>query len=366
MRHLLLAWASQWANLMRQVLLLTVVLTACGTRESLSGTGESEAVDAEAMRVFASFTHASWKAARNPTFGTVGHLEALTSATMPELPTRRQSVLKLLERNPTLFRLSEGADHFLVEREEEDDLKMTHVRLRQVVRGVPVYHGEVVAHLGPEGDLRTLDAHVSPEADKVSTTPQWTSEAALAMAKGYVEREMGEFVWRRPPEASLVIHHDERGAARLAYHVTMPVTGTDRVATFEVFVDAQNGAVFDAWDGLTALKGSGVGCQGKVRALEISQTNTGYALLDVSRTPNGIVTMDAQNRSTLPGQVVVSNTPTSWDGTGPAAGSAVDAHVSLGTIYDYFKSKHQRLGIDGKDGAIVASVHFQTGYANAF
>ena len=48
------------------------------------------------------------------------------------------------------------------------------------------------------------------------------------------------------------------------------------------------------------------------------------------------------------------------------AGAAVDAHYYAGIVYDYYKTHHARLGIDGNNGAIVASVHFQSRYDNAF
>jgi len=49
-----------------------------------------------------------------------------------------------------------------------------------------------------------------------------------------------------------------------------------------------------------------------------------------------------------------------------APGAAVDAHFYAGLVYDYYKTHHARLGIDGNNGQIVSSVHFQSRYDNAF
>src|SRR6185436_8697779 len=44
----------------------------------------------------------------------------------------------------------------------------------------------------------------------------------------------------------------------------------------------------------------------------------------------------------------------------------VDAHAFAGSVYDYFKTTFNRLGIDGKNAAIISTVNFDVAYDNAF
>lgn len=351
---------------MRKLPLLSLFLVACGTGSLVPVSESQKEIDDEAMKALVEDTQASWQGHADRAFATPAHLEALTRVAMPEAETRSASLLKLLARNPRLFRLENAARDLQIEREEEDELKMTHVRLRQFVHGVPVLHGEMLAHFGQDGDLKSLDAHISSQAENVSTTPTVTAEDALAKAKGIVQKELSDYEMRYETENTLVVHHDEGSSARLAYHVKLPVIGKDRLANFEVFVDAHTGEVFDSYDSIETATGSGLGVRRDTKTINISEVNGRYALLDGTRTPNGIRTFDCRNGTTLPGQLVVSNTMTDWDTNSRAPGAAVDAHFYLGVVYDYFKKNHGRAGIDGQDGQLLANVHFQQGLNNAF
>ena len=45
---------------------------------------------------------------------------------------------------------------FEVQKVEIDELKMAHTRVRQVFDGVPVWEGEAIVHLQPDGELSTI------------------------------------------------------------------------------------------------------------------------------------------------------------------------------------------------------------------
>jgi bacillolysin len=63
---------------------------------------------------------------------------------------------------------------------------------------------------------------------------------------------------------------------------------------------------------------------------------------------------------------VRSKDPTRWDESGDAAGAAVDAHAYVAATWDHFARVHGRLGWDGKNKGVHATVHFGRRYANAF
>jgi len=67
-----------------------------------------------------------------------------------------------------------------------------------------------------------------------------------------------------------------------------------------------------------------------------------------------------------PGDLVRSNNLESWDVGGAGAGSAVDAHAYAGMVYDYYAKKHNRAGIDGQNGPLISTVHYDKNFVNAF
>jgi thermolysin len=77
-------------------------------------------------------------------------------------------------------------------------------------------------------------------------------------------------------------------------------------------------------------------------------------------------TYTASGREALPGKLVTSASPNSWDNGGAAAGAAVDAHAFAAITYDYLASVHARRSIDGADGPLDVVVHWGQGVMNAF
>jgi thermolysin len=190
-------------------------------------------------------------------------------------------------------------------------------------------------------------------------------DAAIAAATRDLANDIpaNETSWRRAPSARLVIYGE--GTPTLAYHVQLRVAGK-WIANMEYAIDARTGAVLGKYDDIQTITGTGTGVLGDTKTLQISQANGGYSLVDSTRTPNGISTYDAQNGQNTPGTLESSTTTSTWDTQSTAPGAAVDAHYYAGLVYDYYKTHHNRLSIDGNNGAIVSSVHFQSNYDNAF
>jgi MYXO-CTERM domain-containing protein len=106
----------------------------------------------------------------------------------------------------------------------------------------------------------------------------------------------------------------------------------------------------------------------------------------MTRTPNGIRTYDYANQPSATctndqnpdgcldqwlnahpnGTLLSSTDKNTWDATGTNKGSAVEAHYYAGLVYDFYKSKFGRNGIDNADMEIQSNVHFSTSFANAF
>ncbi|MET8325604.1 M4 family metallopeptidase [Streptomyces sp. NPDC005181] len=155
----------------------------------------------------------------------------------------------------------------------------------------------------------------------------------------------------------------------------------------EVYVDANIGGIALSYNNIDAAdaapgKGTGIRVDGSEVELDINkETGGSYTLVDstrdmFARTGGQIRTYDAQRKSysLVAGGPVTEDIPLAtsasdrFDATNTSSG-AVDAHLNAAKVYEYFKDKLGRDGVDGKDGTIYSVVNVASNgkdYANAF
>ncbi|MGE6762416.1 M4 family metallopeptidase [Corallococcus interemptor] len=92
-----------------------------------------------------------------------------------------------------------------------------------------------------------------------------------------------------------------------------------------------------------------------------------YSLEDSTR-GKGVVTYDANNKTTASGQTKITDDNDKWgEATDPArAKAAVDAHYGAATTYDFYKNILGRDSIDGAGEKLTSYVHVRNNYVNAF
>ncbi len=312
-------------------------------------------------------TGARWTAVIHAQLGTPEHLSASSNVRIADGATASQTVVAFLTKHKDLFKMIDPASELEAAREERDDLGMTHARFRQVTRGVPVMGGELYAHFDKSGALASIDAHWVPGLDAITTTAAIDSDAAIARATSDLANDLptSAMSWSRAPVATPIVFADGERAPRLAYRVQLR-TGGYWTSKMEYAIDAASGEVLSKYDDIQTIAGTGAGVMGDTKALQIATATGGYQLRDTTRTPNGIVTYTSAQSQTTPGTLLTSTTTSAWDTGVTGAGAGVDAHFYAGIVYDYYKTHHARAGIDGNDGQIVSSVHFQSRYDNAF
>ncbi len=211
------------------------------------------------------------------------------------------------------------------------------VRFRQLASGLPVLGGELVVRLDERGGVLSVNAETVP-ADGVPTEPAVTAAAAVSAAVAVVAAA------RRLPATQLI-----PGVPALwVYNPT--------VFTPELFAN------YLVWR-LDVGSPSGL-----FRELVLVDASTGAVLLHFNQIDS------ARNRMThdmghssdpdaLPGVFVCGEAdPACAAGDADAAA----AHRFAGDAYDYFSGRFGRDGIDGAGMTITSSVHFGSGYENAF
>ncbi|HKQ80210.1 MAG TPA: M4 family metallopeptidase [Blastocatellia bacterium] len=255
---------------------------------------------------------------------------------------------------------------------EEDDLGLTHVRLKQLHQGLPVFGGQIVTHLDNER-ARPLSGN-SFEIGNVKTTPTLTPEEALQKAKeklGY----SGKFSREPQVELMLLPHavfkevQDTR--VTLVYRVELPVEdGSEKTGLHQYFVDARDGSVVWYYDNL--MKGTGHSVySGDVQVASSRQFVFGsglrFVMQDFGR--GGMFVTDMNNSSDLSvtGMIFIDNDDIWGDvqTNNNRQSAAVDAHHGAALTWDYFLSGYGRRGIDGNGYRLRSRVHWGVNIFNA-
>jgi len=277
-----------------------------------------------------------------------------------------------------------------------------HVRLQQDYRGLRVWGGQAILHLGADGAEGPMtDALV--RSVQVEPSPNLEPAEALAVAH---DLEAPQGAYARPPAVELVVYPEtalhRTGAGpgeadaldftarvvrqHLAYHIHLELANGPRETRHDDYlVDAHTGAVVRKWSSLFTLKsparrkGKPATTIGKSQysgEVELGSLAApcGFVLSDPTR--SNISTRDLAGGRSGKGVLYVSKDGHWGDGQNydPSRGSrsangqtaAVDAHYGLQTTWDFYKNILGRNGIDGKGRTAYNLVHYDTGYDNAF
>jgi len=268
-----------------------------------------------------------------------------------------------------LFGINDGYKEFRAVNRFHDNLGLTHVRLQQVHRSIPVWARETIVHLDAKDNVYLIAGDTLP-IPQIDTEPTLTIAEALAV----VEADFGPLGERT--EAELVIYTDTMRIPRLCY----AVAASRDLQRWQYFVDADTGRIIhkynDVWN--AAVQGSGTDLTGQSRNFTGWDHGQGtYFMIDSTRPwktqdpapPDSfgignVVIMDMMNG--MPeGQFQMRYvTSTAANGGWDATGVTAAYHMKL--ICDYFSNTLGRASIDGQGMNAVCNIHLGSNYANAF
>ncbi len=301
--------------------------------------------------------------AKKPIFG---------SGSQDELERAKQISLEVL-RNRASLRSTGNPDELKVQKVEIDDLKMAHTRVRQTVNEIPVWEGEAIVHLQPDGELSTVTDELK-ENIAVNTKPNFSAAEALNLV---LTTQKSAAKMTETPKVDLWIYRAE-DRDHLAYRVEIPrLDGSKHTSIPVIFIDAQTGEKIFEYNNLQTGSGSSL-YSGTVN-ITTSVAGSTYYMEDTTRRMGTFNMNNTGNTTTGTGgtQSRYTGTDDVWSATNERAG--VDAHYGAAMTYDYYKNVHGRNGINGSNGpgttaaaanssiSLVASrVHFGSNYNNAF
>ncbi|MEQ1728409.1 MAG: M4 family metallopeptidase, partial [Vicinamibacterales bacterium] len=208
------------------------------------------------------------------------------------------------------------------------------VRLQQLHRGVPVIGGEIVVNLAADKSILSVTGKLLPRV-RLSTraTVLTTDAAAMAVRVTAIEHRVpDDELVAAPPQLwvySPMLIGEEGDNPRLVWRHEVTHTSALNIRQM-VLTDARTGEV----------------------ALSFNQVEEARNRL----------TYTASNGYTLPGTLQCAEATS-------ACGGDVDAqlaHQYAADTYDFYLSQHGRDSWNGIGGSVVSTVHYGSGYLNAF
>jgi len=227
-----------------------------------------------------------------------------------------------LEANSGLYGMDDPKGELSLERVEQDGLGMTHLRLTQTYKGVPVYGSDLAFHFSEDGMIKAVNGSYHPGID-LSVQPGIGREEAVAAAMSHLGRDAVP-AGDEPPQ--LMVLPQGGSSTVLVWKVTLE---SDEPLRMVYFVDAGDGGIVAAYD-----------------ALEDVRDRRTYT---------------ANYGTSLPGTLMMT------EGS-PWTGDSVvnDAHYNAAMTYDYYMNTFGRDSINGQGMTIKSTVHYGSAYNNAF
>lgn len=273
---------------------------------------------------------------------------------------------QFLRNSKALFRLNEATDDFAMKKIEKDELGMSHAKLQQTYKGIPVWGSELILHGDRNNTVIEVNGRFTPDLD-VDATPTVSASNALNIALAdlgpadyrWQNAEQEKIIrqvfkdssktWKPNPEVIITPRKGDfdKGEYRLAWKITIAVDGA-KMGNWEYFVDAKTGEIINKFNSLPDAVGSGVSNYNGTVTIYSHWTSSNYQMIDTIR---NIKTYNYDG--TVPGTLLTDN-DNYWDQNN----SAVDVHWGIGNVYDFYKNVFNRNSFDNAGAQIVNTVNY--------
>jgi Zn-dependent metalloprotease len=143
-------------------------------------------------------------------------------------------------------------DEYEVKKVSIDELKMAHTRVQQTIDNVPVWEGEAIVHLNPDGTTAEVTDDLK-DSIAINTQANFSDKDAVKMAKQFYKES--KHLTEEPTADLWIFRADDRD--HLVYRVQMRrEDGTKDTAMPVIFVDAQTGENVYEYDNLQTATGA--------------------------------------------------------------------------------------------------------------
>ncbi len=282
--------------------------------------------------------------------------------------------------NQNIFE-KESSVKFNFTQTNSDEVGLTHQRFQQLYQGVPVdgailnthsKNGKIISFNGRLAGFNTPDYAPSFSEQQALNAAlkhigakkyKWElpeEEKFMQKVKGTSYFPVGKLVWYAPDGDFK--NKPLRKAWKFSIYAHDPMSFND------VLVDAQNGQILNMHDRIHHANTNGTAVTGYngTQTITTDSYNGSYRLRETVR-GNGINTFN-MNRGTSYGNAVdFTDADNYWNNVNTNLDQyATDAHWGLEKTYDYFFNVHNRNSLDNNGIQLLAYVHYDENYYNAF
>jgi len=305
---------------------------------------------------------------------TVKFLKGRLSTSVPgvDLHTTVENAWRdLLQKYAARLNLDTNDGSFLLQQLKQDKLKKTHVWYQQAVEGIPIWGKQVVYHLNEKNQGYLFQGDYLPRKKYLTIQEKISLDEALQITQKTLNMDNYQL-----QQAELNYYPDSENKLQLAYKLEITQGLEQR---WLVFVDAVQGVVLHQIQNIhTAgelISATGVNLNGDRVSFNAWFEGDEYFLIDPSlpksdslydplngpKSLGDTFIFDAQESDGSEVKFVNNLSPiANWD---PAAVSAMQNTLS---VYDYYLQTFNRKSIDDKNKNLLAVVHFDESYNNAF
>lgn len=239
-------------------------------------------------------------------------------------------------------------------------------RWQQTINGVPVYGAMLVVNARQDGSLLSINGETSP-ALSLDTTPATSAADGASAALDYTVVRSGEARETLVPLAPQLVVYDARIVTpqtryqpRLAW-LTEVVSTVGAPVRQIVLTDAVTGEVLFTFNKIHSAPWIDPDTALAVPSAPSIAPVIGPRVLG---SPD-MATYDGNNLQTLPGTFLCDEADDPCT-VGGADTDADAAHEFARQTYDFYATKHLRDSLDGAGMQLISTVHYSSGYCNAF
>ncbi|MGL5651127.1 MAG: M4 family metallopeptidase [Paraclostridium sp.] len=283
------------------------------------------------------------------------------SQTKEELPqaynvTADKDLKDVLKNVSEDYKVKDNADQYELVKKEKDDLGFTHYTLKPKADGYFADKAEVKIHTDKDGKVVFVNGDLDQGKLEVKNETKIDKDKAIELAFKSIEKSRDEVKNLSGEDtiqdAKIVVDEKTNRAVYaldLSYSVPEP-------AHWLIKVDAENGSIVEKQNVLeeaTQATGTGIGSDGQIKNLKITEDNGKYQLVDTTH-KGQIITKSFE---AFKGDTTVGNIITNIKNFFDQDKAAVDAHYFTDQVYNYYKDTHNRESYDGNGSDINSYVH---------
>ncbi|GAA0702195.1 M4 family metallopeptidase [Paraclostridium ghonii] len=289
---------------------------------------------------------------------TVSFADSQTKEELPQAYNVKadQDLKDVLKNVSDEYKVKDNADQYELVKKEKDDLGFTHYTLKPKADGYFAEAAEVKIHTDKTGKVVFVNGDLDQGKLEVNNEIKIDKEKAIQLAFNSIEKsrdEVKNLSGQDVVQEAKIAVDEKNNRAIYALDISYTVP---EAAHWIIKVDAENGNIVEKQSVLEQVaqtSGTGIGTDGKVKNLNITEDNGKYQLLD-STHKGKIVTKGFES---FQGKTTVGSIITNIKNFFDQDKAAVDAHYFTNEVYNYYKDVHDRESYDGKGSDINSYVH---------